>query len=423
MKLWNQDLQLDTLIEQFTVGEDRVLDLQLAEFDLRGSIAHARMLASVGLLTEAEAARLVRELEALLVDVSNGKFTIEPEFEDVHSKVEHVLTERLGEVGKKIHTARSRNDQVLVDLHLFSRAKLDELDGLLHALFDRLLQGAATHRERLIPGYTHTQVAMPSSIGLWLSGYAETLLDDRELLRAARRVADQNPLGSAAGYGSSFPIDRELTTELLGFRTTRYSAVGAQLSRGKLELTVAFALASIGETLAKLCADAILFMSQNFGFIGLPTELTTGSSIMPHKRNPDVFEIGRARANELRGLPQRLQLLTGNLTSGYHRDFQELKGPLLHGFARAGELLRVLEFTFRHLEVRPPVLGQPIYDHLFSVELVNELVLSGMSFRDAYHEVKRRIAAGTYDPPRTVAHTHVGSIGNLALDRIRAKWA
>lgn len=421
MKLWQKTYTVDTLVDTFTVGEDRILDLQLARYDVQGSMAHATMLQRIGVLSAEELESLLRELRSIAADIEAGEFTIEDEFEDVHSKVEHLLTERLGETGKKIHTARSRNDQVLVDLHLYARAELDAIHEAVYLLFDRLLALAEEHKGVTLPGYTHLQVAMPSSFGLWFSGYAETLIDDLRLVAAARATADQNPLGSAAGYGSSFPIDRQLTTELLDFATLRYASTGAQMSRGKLERTVAFALSSLGDTLGKLAADICLFMSQNFGFIGFPRELTTGSSIMPHKQNPDVFELVRAKSNQLRALPGEIALLTANLTSGYHRDFQLLKAPLLNGVATTREILEVTEFMLRHIRVRGISSKDDRYDYMYSVETVNRLVQEGTPFRDAYRMVGQQIDAGAFRAERELQHSHAGSLGNLCLAEIRAK--
>ena len=421
MKLWQKTYTVDTLVDTFTVGEDRILDLQLARYDVQGSMAHATMLQRIGVLSAEELESLLRELRSIAADIEAGEFTIEDEFEDVHSKVEHLLTERLGETGKKIHTARSRNDQVLVDLHLYARAELDAIHKAVYLLFDRLLALAEEHKGVTLPGYTHLQVAMPSSFGLWFSGYAETLIDDLRLVAAARATADQNPLGSAAGYGSSFPIDRQLTTELLDFATLRYASTGAQMSRGKLERTVAFALSSLGDTLGKLAADICLFMSQNFGFIGFPRELTTGSSIMPHKQNPDVFELVRAKSNQLRALPGEVALLTANLTSGYHRDFQLLKAPLLNGVATTREILEVTEYMLRHIRVRGISSKDDRYDYMYSVETVNRLVQEGTPFRDAYRMVGQQIEAGAFRAERELQHSHAGSLGNLCLAEIRAK--
>ncbi|MGD1960983.1 MAG: argininosuccinate lyase [Fulvivirga sp.] len=421
MKLWEKGINTEKIIEEFTVGNDRVLDLQLARFDVLGSIAHAKMLASVGLISKEELAGLDKELNHLLQAIESGDFEIEAGFEDVHSKVEYVLTEKLGEAGKKIHTARSRNDQVLVDLHLFVKDEIEQIRQLVKSLFDRLIALSNEHKDVLIPGYTHLQVAMPSSIGLWLGAYAESLIDDVYLLNAANKIADQNPLGSAAGYGSSFPIDRQQTTDLLGFSTLKYNSVAAQMSRGKLEKSLSFAMASIAGTLSKLAMDICLYMGQNFGFISFPDQLTTGSSIMPHKKNPDVFELVRAKCNKIQALPSEFMAITNNLPSGYHRDFQLLKESLLPSIESLKSCLTVSEYALSQLIVKEEVINDPKYDYLFSVEVVNELVTQGMSFRDAYKQVAEDIANGTYNPQKTVNHTHMGSIGNLGNGDIEEK--
>ncbi|MEM1406767.1 MAG: argininosuccinate lyase [Bacteroidota bacterium] len=421
MKLWEKGINTEKIIEEFTVGNDRVLDLQLAKFDVLGSIAHAKMLASVGLISEDELAGLDKELNNLLQAIEAGDFEIEEGFEDVHSKVEYVLTEKLGEAGKKIHTARSRNDQVLVDLHLFVKDEIDQIRQLVKGLFDRLIALSNEHKDVLIPGYTHLQVAMPSSIGMWLSAYAESLIDDVYLLNAAYKIADQNPLGSAAGYGSSFPIDRQKTTDLLGFSTLKYNSVAAQMSRGKLEKSLSFAMASVAGTLSKLAMDICLYMSQNFGFISFPDQLTTGSSIMPHKKNPDVFELVRAKCNKIQALPSEFMAITNNLPSGYHRDFQLLKESLLPAIESLKSCLTVSEYALSQLIVKEEVINDTKYDYLFSVEVVNELVTQGMSFRDAYKRVSGDIANGAYNPQKTVKHTHMGSIGNLGNEEIVEK--
>ncbi|MEM6737281.1 MAG: argininosuccinate lyase [Bacteroidota bacterium] len=421
MKLWEKGINTEKIIEEFTVGNDRVLGLQLAKFDVLGSIAHAKMLASVGLITQDELAGLDKELNHLLQAIEAGDFEIEEGFEDVHSKVEYVLTEKLGEAGKKIHTARSRNDQVLVDLHLFVKDEIDQIKQLVKGLFDRLIALSNAHKDVLIPGYTHLQVAMPSSIGLWLGAYAESLVDDVYLLNAAYKIADQNPLGSAAGYGSSFSIDRQQTTELLGFSTLKYNSVAAQMSRGKLEKSLSFAMASVAGTLSKLAMDICLYMGQNFRFISFPDQLTTGSSIMPHKKNPDVFELVRAKCNKIQALPSEFMAITNNLPSGYHRDFQLLKESLLPAIKSLKSCLTVSKYALSQLIVKEKVINDPKYDYLFSVEVVNELVTQGVSFRDAYKQVAQDIVNGTYSPPKTVSHAHMGSIGNLGNAEIEKK--
>lgn len=422
MKLWDKGYSIDTAIEKFTVGNDRELDMKLAEYDVLGNMAHARMLHSIGILSTDEVRDLLGELQNILGEIENGEFQIEAEFEDVHSKVEHLLTERVGEAGKKIHTARSRNDQVLVDLHLYAKAQLAEIQAEMKELFDLLLSLSEKHKDVLLPGYTHLQVAMPSSFGLWFSAYAESLVDDLSLVNAAYRVSDQNPLGSAAGYGSSFPINRTMTTQELGFADLKYNVVAAQMSRGKLEKTVSYALASVAGTLGKLADDVCLYMSQNFDFIGFPKELTTGSSIMPHKQNPDVFELVRAVSNEIQSLPVQLTMLTNNMTSGYHRDYQRLKGPFMQGIDQLHEIIAITHHMLENIIVKPSVVADSKYDFLFSVDTLNERVINGQSFREAYRDLGAEIANGTYQPKREVKHTHEGSLGNLCLEQIRAKW-
>jgi argininosuccinate lyase len=421
MKLWDKGYTVDNVVERYTVGNDRELDMHLAKFDVQGSLAHAQMLRSIGILSAVELADLEQGLAMIVQTIEEGTFVIEPHFEDVHSKVEAELVRIIGDAGKKIHTARSRNDQVLVDLHLYAKTELSEVIALVEKLFETLLSLAEEHKDVLMPGYTHTQVAMPSSFGLWFSAYAETLVDDVILLKAAQRMADQNPLGSGAGYGSSFPIDRAMTTELLGFATMRYNVVAAQMSRGRLERTVASALSSVANTLGRLSADVCLYMNQNFGFIGFPKELTTGSSIMPHKQNPDVFEVMRAKCNRLQHLPMEFTMITSNLTSGYHRDFQLLKQGLIEGIETTKDNLAVCEFMLQHVIVNHDILNNPMYDMMYSVEDVNRLVMGGMTFRDAYRQLGQQILAGTYIPSKSVMHTHAGSIGNLCLEDIRKK--
>jgi len=422
MKLWDKGYHINNLVEKFTVGQDRILDLKLARFDILGSMAHAEMLHKTGLLTDEELENILAVLHKLLQQVEAGTFSIGDAFEDVHSQVEYILTQELGETGKKIHTARSRNDQVLVDLHLFFKSEIEEIKQLIALLFDTLIELAQQYSHVIMPGYTHTQVAMPSSFGLWFSAYAESLIDDVILLNAAYEIADQNPLGSAAGYGSSFPVDRDFTTGKLGFKHLKVSSVAAQMSRGKLEKSLAFAVASVAGTLSKLANDVILFMSQNFGFVGFPDELTTGSSIMPHKKNPDVFELIRAKANRLQALPNDILLITNNLTTGYHRDFQLLKEIMFPALDELKEILEVTRFMLTHIRVNENIMDNPLYDSIYSVELVNRLVREGMSFRDAYRETAKRIKEGTYEPPKELNHTHKGSIGNLALDDIQSKF-
>lgn len=424
MKLWSkQNTTTHEMVEQFTVGRDREFDLLLAQYDVIGSLAHTQMLEKVGLLTASELAEIHRELRQILGEIRTGNFQIEPDVEDVHSQVELLLTRRVGEAGKKIHAGRSRNDQVAVDIKLYLRAELQEVKALIINLFGLLLDLSEQHREVLLPGYTHLQVAMPSSFGLWFGAYAESLVDDLETIAAAYRVVNKNPLGSGAGYGSSFPLDRRLTTELLGFDTLHFNAVYAQMSRGKTERIVAQALSNIATTLGRFSMDVCLYLSQNFGFISFPPELTTGSSIMPHKKNPDIFEITRARCNRLQALPNELAMLLANLPSGYHRDLQLTKEILFPGIKSLKECLTILTHALAHIEVRSDILQEEKYRYLFSVEAVNELVNSGLSFRNAYREVGERIEAGTfeYDTTQGLRHTHAGSLGNLCTAEIRAE--
>lgn len=420
-KLWDKGFEPDTMIEEYTVGQDRELDLRLARYDVEGSLAHIAMLEKIGLLTADELRRLTDGLHEIAAEIEAGCFEIEPDTEDVHSEVELLLTRRLGDVGKKIHSGRSRNDQVLVDLKLFLR---DELRGIardVRTLFDRLQEQSERYREVLMPGYTHLQIAMPSSFGLWFGAYAETLVDDMRMLAAAWHIANQNPLGSAAGYGSSFPLDRTMTTHLLGFETLHYNVVAAQMSRGKSERAAAAAIAAVAATVGRMAMDLCLFMSQNFGFVSLPDELTTGSSIMPHKKNPDVFEIMRGRCNRLQALPNEIALLTTNLPVGYHRDLQLLKEILFPATAEIRRTLRMADFMLAHLKVNDRILDERKYDYLFTVEDVNRLVLQGVPFREAYRRVGMAVQRGEYRPTREVHHTHEGSIGNLCTAEIRRK--
>lgn len=421
MKLWDKGYEPDKMIETFTVGRDRELDLALAPYDIEGSMAHIRMLESIGLLGRDELELLLKELEVLHEEAAGGRFVIEPDVEDVHSQVELMLTRKLGDIGKKIHSGRSRNDQVLVDLKLFIRAQIKEIAKAVSELFDRLQHLSEEHKSVLMPGYTHAQIAMPSSFGLWFGAYAESLADDVEMLVAAYRIADQNPLGSAAGYGSSFPLDREMTTRLLGFRTMHYNVVAAQMSRGKTEKAVAAAISAVASTLGHLAADVCQFMCQNFGFVKFPDELTTGSSIMPHKKNPDVFEIMRGKCNRLQAVPNELALLTANLPLGYNRDLQLMKDILFPAMTEIIDCLHMADFMLAHIEVNEHILDDPKYDYLFTVEDVNRLALGGMPFREAYKTVGMQVQNGTYRPTRSVDHTHTGSIGNLANDLIAKK--
>jgi len=421
MKLWQKGAAAHEKVDTFTVGKDREYDLVLAQYDCEASMAHAKMLGKIGLISDAEAEQLCAVLADLKVQAENGSFTIEEAFEDMHSKIEHVLTEKLGDLGKKIHTARSRNDQVLVALHLYLKQELGEIKTQVLALFDLLLELAEKHQNNLLPGYTHFQVAMPSSVGMWLSAYAESLVDDLYFWEAAYKIADQNPLGSAAGYGSSFPIDREFTTELLAFQQLKVNAVAAQMSRGKLEKSTAMALSSIGSTLAKMSMDVCLYMGQDFDFITFPADLTTGSSIMPHKKNPDLFELVRGKCNSLQALPNQLALLTTNLPSGYHRELQLAKGPIIDAVQELKACLDILLFSLPKLQVRPNITDQKKYDYLFSVDTLNAEVIAGKPFRDAYKALGKAIEEGKFVPNRSVQHTHLGSIGNLGLEAIRAK--
>lgn len=419
--LWDKGVEPDRMIEEYTVGDDRTLDMRLAKYDVEGSLAHIAMLRKIGLLTSDELEMLTGGLREIAAEIESGRFEIEPGTEDVHSQVELLLTRRLGEAGKKIHAGRSRNDQVLVDLKLFLRDELRQTADAVKALFDRLQSLSEQHREVLMPGYTHLQIAMPSSFGLWFGAYAETLIDDQRLVAAAWHIANQNPLGSAAGYGSSFPLDREMTTRLLGFETLHYNVIAAQMSRGKSERAAANAIAAVAATVARLAMDVCLFMSQNFGFLSLPDNLTTGSSIMPHKKNPDVFELIRGRCNRLQAVPNEIALLTANLPVGYHRDMQLLKDILFPATSQIKRTLAMCDFMLANLKINTHILDDAKYDYLFTVEDVNRLVLRGVPFREAYREVGMAVQKGEYRPTREVRHTHQGSIGNLSTEEIRQK--
>lgn len=421
MKLWDKGTSVNSLIENFTVGKDREMDLYLAKFDVLGSIAHAKMLQSINLLTKDELAELQTELVQIYRVIEKGDFSIEDGVEDVHSQVELMLTRKLGDTGKKIHSGRSRNDQVLLDLKLFTRSEIQNMVMSVCELFDKLLTKAIMNRDHLMPGYTHLQVAMPSSFGLWFGAYAESLVDDLVLLKAAYQITNQNPLGSAAGYGSSFPLDRQMTTELLGFDSMNYNVIYAQMGRGKMEKTVAFALSSIAATISKFAFDVCLFMSQNFGFVSLPDELTTGSSIMPHKKNPDVFELVRSHCNKIQAIPYQISLMTNNLPSGYFRDLQILKEVFLPAFQELNDCISIAGFAIDNMTVNTNIMADDRYKYAYSVEDVNKLVMQGVPFRDAYKQVGGQINAGTYEPSREVNHTHAGSIGNLCLDEIAEK--
>jgi argininosuccinate lyase len=418
--LWTKNVHMTDEIERFTIGRDREMDLYLAPYDVLGSMAHITMLQTIGLLSADELAQLLRELRDIYGMTQRGEFVIEEGVEDVHSQVELMLTRRLGDIGKKIHSGRSRNDQVLVDLKLYIRDELHAIVGLVDELFRSLLAQSERYAHVLMPGYTHLQVAMPSSFGLWFGAYAESLVDDMQYLLAAWRITNRNPLGSAAGYGSSFPLRRQLTTDLLGFDAMDYNVVYAQMGRGKTERNVAFSLASIAGTVAKLAFDACLFNSQNFGFIKLPDDCTTGSSIMPHKKNPDVFELTRARCNKLQALPQTITLIMNNLPSGYFRDLQIIKETFLPAFDELKDCLRMTTYIIDKMRVNKHILDNSIYDPIFSVEEVNRLARDGMPFRDAYRKVGLDIEAGNFTPDKHIQHTHEGSIGNLCNDRIAA---
>lgn len=418
-KLWEKTTTVNPQIEQFTVGKDRELDVLLAPYDILGSIAHSKMLNSIGLLTTEDTELLHAELRKLYSIAENGDFTIEDGVEDVHSQVELMLTRVLGDTGKKIHSGRSRNDQVLLDLKLFTRNSLHAICEQVMKLFYVLIEQSERYKEVLMPGYTHLQVAMPSSFGLWFGAYAESLADDMLFLQAAYRMCNRNPLGSAAGYGSSFPLNRTMTTELLGFDSLNYNVVYAQMGRGKCERNVAYALASVAGTLAKMAFDACMFNSQNFGFVTLPAECTTGSSIMPHKKNPDVFELLRAKCNRLQALPTDILMIMNNLPVGYFRDLQIIKEVFLPAFDELGNCLRMATYIIERIEVNRTILEDRRYDAMFSVEEVNRLAAAGTPFRDAYKRVGIEIEQGTFVPNKEIHHTHEGSIGNLCNDKIR----
>lgn len=419
--IWDKGKPVNDLIQKYTVGRDRELDLLLAKFDVLGSIAHITMLNSVGLIADAELPLLVDALRELLPVIERGDFIIEEGVEDVHSEVELLLTRRLGDIGKKIHSGRSRNDQVLVDLKLFTRDRIQSIVMAVRALFDALIEQSERYKDVLLPGYTHLQTAMPSSFGLWFGAYAESLTDDMVLLKAAFDVCNRNPLGSAAGYGSSFPLDRQMTTDLLGFESMDYNVVYAQMTRGKTERVVSAALASVAATLSKLAFDACMYNSQNFGFIRLPDDCTTGSSIMPHKKNPDVFELTRAKCNRIQSIPEQIALMTNNLPSGYFRDMQMVKEVFLPAFEELEDCLTMVTYMIHHITVRDNILDDSKYDPIFSVEEVNRLVLEGVPFRDAYVRVGHAIENGEFHADKMIHHTHQGSMGNLCNDRISAR--
>lgn len=422
MKLWDKGISIDKKIEQFTVGNDREIDVHIAKYDVQASLAHAQMLQSIGILSEEELAQLDGGLKILAQQIEDGIFTIDAQFEDVHSKIEFELTKTLGEVGKKIHTARSRNDQVLVALQLFYKENINIIYDKTEVFFNTLLDLTETHKKSLLPGYTHLQVAMPSSFGLWFSAYAELLIDDVYLLNAALKTVDQNPLGSAAGYGSSFGIDREFTTNALHFSTLKYNVVAAQMARGKSERTIALTLGSLCNTMARFAMDICLYMSQNFGFVSFPDELTTGSSIMPHKKNPDVFELIRGKCNKIQALQTEMILITNNLPSGYHRDYQLLKEHMILAINDVKDILDIFNYAIQQIEVKDINLKDAKYQYLFTVDNINTLVESGMSFREAYQIIGKQVQEGTYTPDTSKEHTHIGSMGNLYLEAIKLKF-
>lgn len=423
MKLWQKNkTPVTENVDRFTVGDDRLWDVRLAPYDVVASKAHAQMLASVGLLTAEEATQLSEALDNIFTLVSSDDFVIEDDFEDIHSKIEFLLTKRLGDVGKKIHTARSRNDQVLTAMQLFLKDELTEIKALTKELFTTWMTLADKYKDDLLPGYTHLQVAMPSSFGLWFSAYAEALIDDVILLNAAHTICDQNPLGSAAGYGSSFPIDRNHTTAALAFNTLKFNAVAAQMGRGKTERITASALGSLAATLGRFSMDVCLYMSQNFNFIHFPEHLTTGSSIMPHKKNPDIFELIRGKCALIQGLANDFALLGQNLPSGYHREMQLFKGKMIEGIDSIKDCLTILNSTIKEVHIRKNIMEDGIYTYAFTVDALNELVQQGVPFRDAYKQVGQQVEDGTFVPPKKVEHTHVGSLGNLALDKIQEKF-
>ena len=419
-KLWEKSVQVNEEIDRFTVGRDREMDLYLAKHDVLGSMAHITMLESIGLLTADELKVLLEELKRIYVTAEKGEFVIEDGVEDVHSQVELMLTRKLGDVGKKIHSGRSRNDQVLVDLKLFTREQIQKVAEAVEDLFRVLIAQSDKYKDVLMPGYTHLQIAMPSSFGLWFGAYAESLVDDMLFLQAAYKMCNRNPLGSAAGYGSSFPLDREMTTRLLGFDSMNYNVVYAQMGRGKMERNVAFALASIAGTVSKMAFDACMFSCQNFGFVKLPDECTTGSSIMPHKKNPDVFELTRAKCNKIQSLPQQIMMIMNNLPSGYFRDLQIIKEVFLPAFGELLDCLRMSAYIMERIKVNEHILDDDKYLYMFSVEEVNRLASEGMPFRDAYKKVGLDIEAGKFTHSKEVHHTHAGSIGNLCNDKISA---
>jgi argininosuccinate lyase len=422
MKLWDKEGLIDGKIEKFTVGNDRETDMHIAAYDVQASMAHAKMLEKIGILSKEELSQLLGGLKDIQRQIKNHEFVIEPHFEDVHSKIEYELIKKCGDVGKKIHTARSRNDQVLVALHLFYKKQLEEIKHKTHRLFTTLLTLAETHKEALLPGYTHLQVAMPSSFGLWFSSYAELLVDDTYIIDAVLKIVDQNPLGSAAGYGSSFPIDRAFTTRELAFSQLKYNVIAAQLSRGKSERSIANALGSLSNTLARFAMDICLYTSQNFGFISFPDSLTTGSSIMPHKKNPDVFELIRGKCNQIQALHTEMLLISNNLPSGYHRDYQLLKEHSIKAFMSMHDVLEIFNYAIQQVKVHEIDLKDDKYKYLFTVDSMNVLVEKGVSYRDAYHQIGDQVEKGIYNSGEIKKHTHLGSIHNLSLEKIKQKF-
>jgi len=422
MKLWQKNTGINKTVEEFTVGLDREMDLFLAAFDVLGSLAHTRMLGTIGLLTQEELDRIQKELKVIYTEIEKGRFVIEDQCEDVHSQIEYMLTQRIGEAGKKIHSGRSRNDQVLVDLKLFFRSEIEKMVLQVKELFHTLMDLSEKYKNVLLPGYTHLQVAMPSSFGLWFGAYAESLTDDLEMLYAAWKITNKNPLGSAAGYGSSFPLNRTMTTELLGFDELNYNVVYAQMGRGKTERVLSQAMAGIAATVAKMAMDITLYMSQNFNFVSFPEHLTTGSSIMPHKKNPDVLELIRSRCNKIQALPNEIAIMTTNLPSGYFRDLQLLKEVLFPAFGSLNDCTSLLVFMLQHIRINEDILSDSKYDYLFSVEVVNKEVLNGVPFREAYRNIGLSIENGTYTPIKEIKHTHEGSIGNLMNAQIKASF-
>lgn len=422
MKLWEKETKVSEIVERYTVGRDLEFDIQLAPYDVLGSLAHTEMLASIDLLTQEEKSEIHRELKSIYKDILSGEFQIQEGVEDIHSQVELLLTERLGDVGKKIHSGRSRNDQVLVDLKLFLRQEIKEITEGTSVLFDRLIQLSDQYKDVLMPGYTHMQVAMPSSFGLWFGAYAESLIDDLHMLHAAYKTVNKNPLGSGAGFGSSFPLNRKMTTELLGFEDLNYNVVYAMMGRGKAEKSMAMGMSGIAATLSKFAMDVCLYMGQDFGFISFPDELTTGSSIMPHKKNPDVFELIRGKCNKIQALQTEMILITNNLPSGYHRDFQLLKENMIAAFEELKDILDVFNYSIQQIIVKNVDVNSDLYKYLFTVDNINTLVVEGQSFREAYQKIGGQVQDGTYVPDTSKKHTHAGSIHNLCLDKIRAKF-